>query len=225
MLNVLSAEKMQIIDLLEQFENPDYEPFYKEYKQHLDNITKILSKFDLVEGNVFGHHGTDATTYPRTEFRSKRRLLSLLALSKKNILEVGFNAGHSALLLLTANPDLKYTAIDLNFNPYVIECFDYLKSVFGDRICLQVGDSQIELPKLLDKNSSFDGYIIDGGHSIPVAQSDLLNIIKYAGNDAVICFDDSDSPKLRALLNYHILSGTLFPILDNKDQMFFRLLK
>jgi hypothetical protein len=209
----------KISNQIAQFKDPTYEPFFEEYSHHLTELTSILCKFDVIEGNTFGIHGDSLSTYPSPVLLPKRQSLALLAMSKENLLEIGFNAGHSALLLLTANPNLRYTAIDVNWNPYVEECFAYLKSNFGGRINLIIGDSVSELPTLLMADNSFDSYIIDGGHSVATANSDITNIISYAKNNSILCFDDSVN-ELRALLNFHILDGKLIPLLDNDHQFF-----
>ncbi len=207
------------------------EPFLSEYSANLRAITNILSKYPTIEGNVFGHHATDPTTYPRPEFKSKRHNLSLFAITKTNILEIGFNAGHSALLMLTANPQLKYTAIDLCCNLYTRECYQYLKSVFGESITLIEGNSMIELPKLLHVDNSFDGYIIDGDHTTEVAYADLLNITQHAKNGSVLCFDDSEDRFLRSIVNFFMMRGVLHQIVDaggfipDAEHLFFRITK
>ncbi len=207
------------------------EPLFSEYENILKPLTSILSKYPTIEGNVFGHHGTDPTTYPRPEFKQKRHNLSLFAITKTNILEIGFNAGHSAMLLLTANPKLKYTAIDLCCNSYTKECYEYLKSVFGERITLIEGNSAVELPKLLAVDNSFDGYIVDGDHTFPVAYSDMLNITECAKNGSILCFDDCEDPVLRLVVDFFMMKGTLQHIVDNTgfiqstEHMFFRITK
>lgn len=216
---------------IERLLDRNSEPFFIEYRPHLRELTKILVEYPVVEGNIFGHHNTDPRTYPRKEFKDKRQNLSLFALTRSNVLEIGFNAGHSAMLLLTANPNLKYTAIDLCCNPYVLRCYDYLKSVFADRIELIQGNSSEKLPELLAHGAPYDGYIIDGDHTTEVTYSDLLNTVKYSTNGSVVCVDDVGDPKIRLLVNYFMMQGTLVQIVDNSgfiscdSQMFFRVIK
>jgi hypothetical protein len=216
----------------DQFIDPLHEPFFKDYKIHLDNLEKILQKYPgIVEGNVFGLHHTSPADYPYAGYLNARRNLALFALTRKSILEIGFNAGHSAMLLLTANPLLSYTAIDIGHNPYVDECFQYLKQVFGDRINLVVGDSTQKIPEVLSVNNQFDGYIIDGGHSFDNINADLTNIIFYANPNSVILVDDTNVPNIRFMVDYHMLSGNLLHINDasghisSDTSMFFKLIK
>jgi len=144
-----------------------------------------------------------------------------------NAMEIGFNAGHSALLMLTANPSLKLTYIDICVHRYTTLCFEYLRSIFGDRINLINGNSLLAFPLLKSQANDFDFYIIDGGHGIDVAETDMYNVIKYGRKGSIILFDDSDNTTLRTMLSMYMLSGDIISISDpawllkNTNQMFF----
>ena len=217
--------------MLRQFEKQD-EPFLHVYREHLSAILAIIQESgEELEGNVFFGHGyanPDANKLDAT-LRKKRNGLALFALSKSQILEVGFNSGFSALLMLTANPNLELVCVDIGYHSYVQPCARYLKTVFGDRFSLLVGDSREVLPLYLGNNNSFDGYHIDGDHKESVAETDLCNIINTGRIGSVICFDDADFPQLRNMITIHLLQGTVSHIFDPKfhltsdNQMFLRL--
>ena len=214
-----------------KFLDLDWEPYQEQYQPILDSLSKILSNYEKIEGNIFGWSQTPLEVYPVREFRNKRRNLALFSMSKENILEVGFNAGHSALLILSSNPNVKYTAIDIMQHDYTIECYDCLKTIFKDRIELIKGDATVKLPELLANNSEYDGYIIDGNHTFGFAYNDVYNIINYAKNGSVICVDDTDLPRIQILLNYFMLKGLIIQIQDDvgfiksASHTFFRILK
>ena len=73
-----------------------------------------------------------------------------------------------------------------------------------------------------------DLYIIDGSHHVEIAEVDLYNVIQYWKKRSIICFDDSNHPVLRVLLDVYLFSGKLIPLVDhsgfinNHDQMFLR---
>jgi predicted O-methyltransferase YrrM len=186
---------------------------------------------DQVEGNLFGSHHSDPATYPQPGNLLKRRGVALFAVTRKRILEVGFNAGHSALLMLTVNKELIYTGVDICMNPYVMECYNYLKSQFGDRLNLMCGDSRKLVPALLETNNRYDGYIIDGGHNLSIAFDDMENVIAGARNGSILCIDDAGSPNVRVPINYHMLTGDITNIVDAKgylsanNSMFFKINK
>ena len=77
----------------------------------------------------------------------KQLNLYSLGRTAKNILEIGFNTGHSALLFLISNPESKLTCFDIVSHKYTMPCFEYLNSLFPGRINLIAGDSTITVPE------------------------------------------------------------------------------
>ena len=208
----------------------EQEPFFEIYKNNLDTLKRIIDDVgEPLEGNIFYEHFETNRTILSEKFFSKRAALAMFAMSHKEIVEVGFNSGFSALLMLSANPELKLTCVDICEHKYTEPCFQYLKTIFDDRITLVKGDSTVVLPEVLQSNKNLTGYIIDGGHGLDVAEQDLQNVIKYANDGAVLCFDDSDFIKLRMMLNMYMMSGHLMNFMDefgptqNQTQMFFKI--
>ena len=67
----------------------------------------------------------------------------------KNILEIGFGAGFSAVFMLYLLPDVKVTSVDLGFHRYTYGCFEKIKEHFGEnRIELFIGESNRVIPIL-----------------------------------------------------------------------------
>lgn len=77
------------------------------------------------------------------------------------------------MLALTVNPALVYQGVDIGHHGYTRSCFAYLKSVFGERARLEIGDSRDVLP-VLRQGARYDLYHIDGGHGLATAHADLL---------------------------------------------------
>jgi hypothetical protein len=208
----------------------EQEPLFSQYKNNLETLNKIITDIgEPLEGNIFYEHLDPHRTELTERFFQKRAALAMFAMSHDNIVEIGFNSGFSALLMLTANPELTLTSVDICEHQYTEPCFQYLQSVFGHRINLVKGDSTKVLKGVLRKNGDLTGYIIDGGHGLFVAEQDLRNVINHANPDAVLCFDDSDFIELRMMLNMYMMSGHLIPIWDphgptqNQTQMFFKI--
>ena len=207
------------------------EILFDEYKEHLVNLLNIVKAVgEPLEGSIFYRHLELNPEHTLDEqFLNKRAALAMFAMAHQNIVEIGFNAGFSALLMLTANPGLKLTCVDICEHKYVEPCFGYIESAFPGRITLVKGDSTKVLAEVLQSNKDLTGYIIDGGHGLAVADQDLQNVIQYANPDSVLCFDDSDFTELRLLLNLHMMTGRLLPIWDpksviqNETQMFFKI--
>lgn len=135
-----------------------------------------------IEGNIFEEDPNE-----KDVFLTKRKNIILTCQNKKNVLEIGFNTGYSALLILMSDPNIKLTCIDINIHKYVIPCYNQLKEDFGDRISLLTGDSTIVVPCINDK---FDLVHIDGCHRLDIAEQDIINTHKLLLNNAVIVMDD-----------------------------------
>jgi hypothetical protein len=207
------------------------EMFFEEYKGHLDELLKIVKDVgEPLEGNIFYQHLEPAPGHDLIErFLPKRAALGMFAMAHDDIVEIGFNAGFSALLMLTANPNLRLTSVDICEHQYTMPCYEYLMNAFPGRVTLVKGDSTAVLGHVLQTNKELTGYIIDGGHGVGIAEQDLRNVIQYANKDAVLCFDDSDFVELRLMLNLYMMSGHLVPVWDphavaqNETQMFFKI--
>jgi predicted O-methyltransferase YrrM len=124
----------------------------------------------------------------------------------KNVLEIGFNAGFSTLLMLLSNPYVKLTCSDLCEHAYTIPCYLKLKEIFGDRIHLKPGDSTNTLPTLSD---TYDLIHIDGGHDDVVATSDIINSYHLSKNRTILIMDDYDFPNLHKLWDSYIAKYNL----------------
>ncbi len=184
---------------LRSMRNTDFEPGYDEYIKLLPRLNKICyNNGGNLEGNLFYASAPDfeyeLCPPPEPRFRKKRRDFAGYVMGGSNMLEIGFNAGHSALLALCANQHLKYSGVDYGNHPYTVPCFNYLKEFFGSRISLRIGDSRDVIPTISPSEmNEFDLFHIDGGHSFEVCYKDLSNIISVAKSGSVILLDDTNS--------------------------------
>ena len=100
------------------------------------------------------------------------------------MLEVGVNAGHSALLALSCNPNLQYYGVDIVDHDYTVPCVDYLKGEFPGRIHLFPGNSREVMPWLADRGETdYDLIAIDGGHTSEVCLSDMTNAVRMGAGE------------------------------------------
>jgi len=193
-------------------DDPDKEPLLEQYAGHLAALNElVIASNSKLEGNIFYFHHTHPTTSPEPKRRHKRRNFISFVMSGKSLLEIGFNAGHSAMLSLTANQRLTYRGIDIACHNYTIPCYEYLSGAFGDRIDLTVGDSRDELPRVADLEA-YDLIHLDGGHGLDVAEVDLCNIINRAAHGTRLLFDDMNMKSLRLLCEHYILRGLISEI-------------
>ena len=120
----------------------------------------------------------------------------LIKLSNKpnmNIMEIGFNAGHSAEIFLYNNPSITLVSFDLGGTDHVDMAKKYIDFIYPNRHTLILGDSTVTIPKYTFDNIGkiFDLIFIDGGHDYDVANADLENCMKLSNKDTIVIIDDT----------------------------------
>jgi len=151
---------------------------------------------EILEGGIFYWDGDgEYEENPPTENLAPARRNFWRAIRfKKSLIEVGVNAGHSALLALSANPHLIYHGVDINQHKYTAHCVDYLREEFPGRVHFHPGDSREVLPYLATHRPDldFDIFHIDGGHTDEVCRADISNCIRLArgGSGKHLLLDD-----------------------------------
>lgn len=115
-----------------------------------------------------------------------------------NVMEIGFNAGHSADLFLSSNKNINLVSFDLGDHSYVKIGKEYIDKKFPNRHKLILGDSLITVPEYIKKNNNkFDIIFIDGGHEYKNAKGDLLNCKMLAHEKTIVIMDDTVKKKRR----------------------------
>jgi predicted O-methyltransferase YrrM len=125
-----------------------------------------------------------------------QQILDLVKLTNKpnlNVMEIGFNGGHSAELFLENNSNLSLTSFDIGDHSYVLIGKAYIDKTFPNRHTLIIGDSKMSVPNFYKnyKDIKFDFIFIDGGHDYETAKSDLENCYHLAHKDTIIAIDDT----------------------------------
>ena len=110
----------------------------------------------------------------------------------KEIMEIGFNAGHSAENFLLSNPNANVTSFDLGRVNAMQYGKDYIDATYPGRHTLIVGDSRqtVWQYKLDNPNKRFDVIFIDGGHTYDVAKVDIVHSSGLAHSDTSVIVDD-----------------------------------
>lgn len=110
----------------------------------------------------------------------------------KKILEIGFNAGHSAEFFLEETDCEKLVSFDICTHRYVKTGAEFITKKYGDRFTLIEGDSMIEVPEYAASHSDekFDIIFVDGGHSFHCCLSDIQNCSRMAHAETLLIIDD-----------------------------------
>lgn len=171
-----------------------------------DLLPIIKSVNEPLEGNIFMlHHTTEYTN----EFFDKQ-VNFILAAKKENInnvLEIGFNAGFSTLLMLLTNKNMKITCVDICEHSYTKLCFQKLRQIFGDRLQLLPGSSIEIVPTLI--GNTYDLIHIDGCHLVNIAELDIINSLKLCKKQTLLIMDDTQDAELYNLWYKYVVNHNL----------------
>ncbi len=109
-----------------------------------------------------------------------------------DIMEIGFNAGHSSYLFLSARPDTRVVSFDLGDHGYIDLAKELIDRRFPGRHQLIRGDSRRTVPDFHEKQPDrrFDLLYIDGGHDYDVAAADIANCAALSTPRSLVVMDD-----------------------------------
>jgi hypothetical protein len=157
-----------------------------EHRWVFESLLQIIQKHSSrgLRRNLFFRDTTDPYCI---DLVGKQLNLFQAAQHASNALEIGFNAGHGAAIMLLANPSLTVCALDTCFLAYTKPCFDFLNSIFEKRIAL------IEAPQFgFNVNSKYNLMHIDSGDRGVTGDVDLVNALAKCVDGATIIIDDYD---------------------------------
>ena len=161
----------------------------------VNKLNEIIKKSgSKMEGNCLYEHMSDFIH--RDSAKLLRQNLYRLGKRSNNIMEIGFNGGHSNLIFLLANPKARIVNFDICYHKYTEPCFNYLKTKYN--VKLIKGDSLVEVPKCDDK---FDMIHIDGGHGYTYAFNDIINSKSLATLNTLLIIDDANFSNIKIILD------------------------
>ena len=195
------------------FIKPEYESKNDERQMHLMNLENIITESNVpFEGNCFYYHDTLNLF---SELYSKQ--LNLFWCGKQaveNICEIGFNAGHSTMLMLLGRPNkpINFTIFDIGNHLYTKPSFEYIKSKFSYVNFEYVeGDSTIIMPEWINKNQElmykYDVVHVDGGHSEHCISNDMKNADLLVKKNGIVIIDDTNVGIINKYVDLYISNG------------------
>lgn len=106
--------------------------------------------------------------------------------------EIGFNAGFSTQVFLSACPDSRVVSFDLVEHGYTKVAKRIVDRKFPGRHTLVPGDSTATVPRFVRSNPDmrFDLVFIDGGHAYDVAKADIANMRPLCTGATAVIIDD-----------------------------------
>lgn len=105
----------------------------------------------------------------------------------KNVLEIGFLAGHSADLFLKLNKNVIVHSFDNGAFQSVVPGKKYIDQLYPKRHILIKGDSKETLPKFIENNTiKFDIILIDGGFDYETMLADISNCKNLATSKTLL---------------------------------------
>jgi hypothetical protein len=184
---------------------------------HVMALEEIIKKTgETPEGNSFYYH----ESFVRCDEQIFKRANLFWAGSqcKRRLLEIGFNAGHSAMLLLlsaliTSATPIDFTVFDLGEHAYFRPCMDYIKKSFP-HVNVEVieGNSRQTVPTYLSsnshKNGTYDVVHIDGGHDYDTALNDIGHTMDFVAIGGLMVIDDTNIDYIDRMVDGVIKMGS-----------------
>lgn len=182
------------------------------FRSHVNKIKEIVeSTREPCEGNCVWNN---ETTDELPEMFTKQVNLFHFAKEAENILEIGFNAGHSCLIFLLANDTSKIQLFDIGRTLYSKLCFNYLNEQFPGRLSICWGNSIDTIPKFYQQNpdTKFDLFHIDGCHYDTFVFMDIMNCRNMAKVKNVMFSDDDQMEQVYFINRKLTMEGYIRPV-------------
>lgn len=155
------------------------------YQKTFAQLTHIAQNKGHIEGNL----GEKKYFKKRMSF-----VYWIKYCNPKSFMEIGFNAGHSAAIVLSTAKNLeKSLYFDIGNHKYILSNFEWLKKQYSNiQMNIIIGNSTSTVPKNFKKYGyhKYDLIHIDGGHDENIAYQDIQNCKIYAHKNSIIILDD-----------------------------------
>jgi predicted O-methyltransferase YrrM len=130
--------------------------------------------------------------------------LTKAALHRPVVCELGFMAGHSALLFLETLPGGLVYSFDLGDFGWAVRNAAHLTAAYPTRFEYIMGDSAVTVPEFLKRGVTCDVILVDGSKEAQHRRSDMLLFKSMSQPHAIVFLDEVNT---EACLR-HFTSGT-----------------
>lgn len=183
-------------------------------RNQIYEIGKILDRIgERVEGNLI----CDITSENLIADVNKAKISNLITLAEgcEKICEIGVNAGHSLLLMVSTNPFADYLVFDLGAHSYTRPCVEYIKSQYPSTKITEVyGDTKMTLRQsiLPEFKNSTDLIHIDGGHDTHTVVNDFIYTQYFLKIGGIVVFDDYNYGNIKQVLDHYENQKVISPL-------------
>jgi|GEM_PF-6035939 len=125
-------------------------------------------------------------------------------------LEIGFNAGHSASIMLTSEPFFQLISVDICSHKYTEPCSELVSQNFGQRFCFYKGKSAEILPRI--DAELLDFVHIDGGRDEASVTFDINWFCKSARDGCLLLINNAYEELIQHTYEAKISDNILSPI-------------
>ena len=197
------------MDIIKQ----EYDSKKNEKQVYLDDLKCIIINSNAqLEGNCFYFHQS-LNIFPQL-YLKQINLYWCGQQAVENICEIGFNAGHSTMLMLLGRntTPLNFTVFDIGHHPYTKPCYEYIKSKFSHVNFEYIeGDSTSTMPKWIITHPQmihkYDVVHVDGGHSEDCISNDMKNTDLLVKVNGIVIVDDTNSHIINSYVDKYISTG------------------
>lgn len=191
-----------------------YKNLQNEVNASLNDLKNIVLHTGVpLEGNCFYVH-TTLDLYNEL-FNKQVNLFWAGTQITRRVCEIGFNAGHSTMLLLLSKPknvELDFVVFDIGHHAYTRSTFYYMRSKYPNiRFRYEEGDSTVVMPRWIAYNpaerGTYDVVHVDGGHSEHCIRHDMMNGVQLARVGGIVIIDDTNDPIINSVVNEYISTG------------------
>ena len=160
----------------------------------------ISRNYESVEGSLISANTMESPEADGDVYMAKRLNYVFLInyLQPRTVLEIGFNWGYSASLIMESWSGCTLRSIDIAHHWYTKPCGDLIERAYPGRFSSIWKESHSALRDEQLAARKYDMIIVDGGHTYEIASMDIMLSFDLLSPGGLLVVDDTDAPSVRA---------------------------